>query len=376
MIDAKSVFSIAADGSDETAKVAAAFAAGTHPDTEDEIYFGPGIYGVSGLPPIAKQANFRGMRNRTFFKNLSSTVRLFEFQKQASGDLKTSYIKAGGFTILQEGCTASAITAGAQLTQLHDIAVQGQGGDAFAIDLDGTTLADVRNILVTGSNNGIRAKTVYYLRGDHWGVERLNGIGVLLDGVGEAVIDALYVDNKEASSSKEALKIFESFSVHINGLSCEFHHVAPLSVPGYIGIFNSENVNICGGRVNHTVPQSKYVFNLEGSAVSIRDFEWVETQNAMIFCGVAPSNRIASFERIRTNISATGSKYGVTCWAGKSGRITLSDWMDRAGQPIHILRADDVLTSQVSSPIQVVTDSGMRSHVNCPSVTTVPIPPL
>lgn len=97
MIDAKSTFNILADGSDETAEIADAFAA----SLTEAVYFGPGIYGAAGLPtfPTAPIIRTAGIANTTF-KNLSPTVRMFEFAGHTPAP-GCAFMDFGGFTLDQ-----------------------------------------------------------------------------------------------------------------------------------------------------------------------------------------------------------------------------------------------------------------------------------
>src|SRR5687768_6440365 len=133
MIDAKTQFSMLADGSDETTKINAAFAAALADN--EPLYFGPGVYGCGGIDPLIGPVDFAGAGiRRTIFKQLSATDRMFEFQPGGgAGVLGSAFMRAENFTIDQNSKAGSAIRLNTQFNGLRNIWVKdhksGSGGD-------------------------------------------------------------------------------------------------------------------------------------------------------------------------------------------------------------------------------------------------------
>jgi len=375
MIDAKSAFGILADGSDETTKIAAALAAGGDTGTGDEVYFGPGIYGVNNLPAIDRLVNFRGAgNNKTIFKNLSSTARMFEFVGLAGSDWNSAFALPGNFTIDQNGCTGNAVELNAMFSGLSDCWIKNQGGAGYGVKAKNMTQGQLKNVHVTGSTNGILLDTCYYPYLENCSVERSTGVGVRMVGCASVNASSLYLDHGNAgsvgSNSPELLQIEGCTTVNINGLACEMGTSSNLVPNRYFWVLNSSNVNFNGGRINQYASESSsYMFYSQGSSTRIRGFEWFENQATMIFAGVSGDNESIALEDITTYLSSPGSRYGLGCWEGRTGRVRITNWTDRYQVPETNIHAFDTVCQQVTSKIVISSAAGAKgTYINCREV--------
>lgn len=386
IIDAKSAFGILADGSDETTKINAAFAAAGGVEEGELLYFGPGIYGCDGLDQLTGTRNFfgAGMR-KTTFKNLSPNVRLFDFEPGTGPAYwGSSFMRASGFSIDQNGCSGSAIRLNVQYNGLRDVWVRNQGGGIggdYAINAVNATLCDLDNVHVSNSDNCLNLQTCYYVNGRNISLERQKGRALMATGCAQTQLDGLYVDHGNPSSVgcivPEMVLVNECTSFHISGLSTEIADAGTMigNVPvageaparAYMLFKHSRNINIHGGRINHSaVELSSYMMFFEDCSASLDGFEWYETKNGMILAGVSASNKRLSVKHVDTYVTAPTSRYGIGNWYGKTGRIRLEDWTDYAKLCSHFIQAGDAYASQVTGPIQLLeAGPGRRTFFNC-----------
>jgi len=326
-LDAKTEFGIVANGTDETTAIVEALEA----SASECVYFGAGTYAFDPTTldtfQTVPQIETAGMR-LTVFKNLSASARMFEFAKHGPVDIKTAFMSFGGMTIHQNGSTGDAVKAEAMFTSLHDIWVYDQAGAGWAFNLHGITQGVLRNLQITSSSNCLRVSTTYYLRADQIGCERTSGIGVLIEHSTSPSITGLYLDNGSVAgpAAGELLKVYNSHSVDIRSLSGEFANGADLTPTYYMKIDASYNVNVTGGRVNHTSNNgSAYLFYVVNSDFRLQQFEWEESKPAMILIG-GTGNIVA--RDITTTGTVSGSRYGVANWDGTAQRVEIENWRD------------------------------------------------
>lgn len=326
MIDAKSAFSIIADGSDETTKIADALALA---ETGVQVHFGGGVFGVADLPAMNKPPAITtsGIAHTTF-KNLSPTSRMFEFEKHLAADLKTSFMDFGGFTLDQNGSTGDAIKVGAMFSRLDNIWIKGQCGAGWALNVEGPTLGLFGNLHISGCSNGVRVHGTYYPKFEHLSIERTTGIGMLLENCAAVDIGSLYLDHGSIAgpAANELLKISSCVTVNIRHLTSEIGNGCTLTPNWFFKALNSKNVNIHGGRINHYSDHgSHYLFHSENSSLRLQGVEWEESKNAMILMG-GTGNIVA--RDIITSGTVSGSRYGVANWDGPATRVEIENWQD------------------------------------------------
>lgn len=375
MIDAKIAFNIAADGSDETVKIAAALAAAGDTGTGEEVIFPPGMYGVNGVPPIAAHVVFRGVGpEKTFFKNLSATQPVFDLVRQAQGALNSSFSKIGGFTVLQNGCVGDAIRVNAQYSGIADVVVKGQRGAGFAYWMEGATIATMDGCHAFDCTNGLKAKDTHYLNAANGSIERTNGVGVDLEGCAVVNYDGLYLDNGSNPTGycNELFKAKDCRTVLLPGFSCEIGPGATLTPNQYFSVMDTDNLAFDGARFSHySGNPMHYLTYFDNSGVSMNDVEYVEA-SPMVFAGGKGAASRLSLRRVTTSITHTGSRFGVALWDGAIGRITMDDWFDKFQSAPHIIHAADLRLTQIEPNVCITAGSGsgvMRTIQNCPSVT-------
>lgn len=374
-IDAKIAFNIAADGSDETAKITAALAAAGDTGTGDEVIFPPGMYGVNGMPPITANVVFRGVGpEKTFFKNLSASQPAFDLVRQAPGVLNSSFSKIGGFTVLQNGCVGDAIRMNAQYSGIDDVVVWGQGGAGFAYRLEGATEATMERCHSFGGTNGLKAKDTHYFNLSACTIERTNGRGVDLEGCAVAELGGLYLDNGSSPTgySDELFRAKDCRTVLLPGLSCEIGPGATLTPNQYFSVIDTDNLVFSGARFSHYSGDTMhYVTYFDNSGVSMNDVEYVDC-SPMVFVGGKGAQSRLSVRRVTTNITHSGSRYGVALWDGAIGRITMEDWFDKFQPAPHVIHAADLRLVQIEPSVSITAGSGsgvMRTIQNCPTVS-------
>jgi len=385
MIDAKAQFNILADGSDETAKINAAFAAAGVAGEGEEVYFGPGIYGCNGLAQLTGVRNFRGAGIRkTTFKNLSATVRLFDFQPGTGpGATGSSFMRASDFSVDQNGCSGSAIRLNVQYNGLANVWVYNQGGGSggdYAISMENATLADLENVHISNSDNCLAMVTCYYVNARNVSIERQKGKALAAVNCAQTHFTGLYLDNGNPSSVganvPEIMLIIGCTSFHVSGLSAEIADAGTLTpnVPvagepnsrAYFLVKNSRNVNLSGVRVNHSAAAlSSFIFYADGSGVTVAGVEWYESRAGMILFGTSPTNKRLAISHVDTYSTAPSSRYGVGMFYGAPGRVTLEDWTDWVGACTHYLMAADIYAQQVSGPIIISACTGRKTLFNC-----------
>lgn len=323
--DATTDFGVASDGSPDTTDILAALAA-----TETQcVYFGYGTFAFdpTNLPvfdfvPLIETA---GLRNTTF-KNLSTSSRMFEFEKHDMPQLKSSFLDFGGFTIDQNGSTGDAIRVKAMFPHLHDIWVYGQAGAGWAFNVETATQGVLTNLQATASSNCLRVYLTYYLQVDHFGCERTTGVGILVELAASISFNSTYLDHGSAAgpSAYELLKVVDS-TANFYSLASEIGTAATLTPNWYFLVVDS-TVNIFGGRLNHYSNHgSHYLFFVDGSSFRLQGFEWHESKYGMILVG-GRGNIVA--RDIVTKGTFTGSRYGIANWAGQATRVEIENWQD------------------------------------------------
>ncbi len=359
MIDAKAQFGMLADGSDETAKINAAFVAALADN--EPLYFGPGIYGCGGIDPLIGPVDFGGAGiRRTEFKQLSTTDRMFEFQPGGgSGGIGSAFMRAENFTINQNSKTGSAIRLNTQFNGLRNVWVRdhkgGPGGD-YAIHMTNATLADLENVHISNSDNCMAIVDSYYVNGRNVSIERQNGRALTAQNCAQTHFTGLYVDNGNPSSIgqtvPEVVLINGCSSFLVNGFSAELAESGSLvpnindggeDAKAYFLCKDSFNVALSGVRVNHTAPcPSSYIFYSKDGSLSLEHNEWHETVSGMVYAGCSSNNLLLSVDKTTTYNAAAGSKYGVGMFYGAPRAAYLGPWVDRAGVCAHYLRGTTI----------------------------------
>lgn len=335
LINAKTAFAILADGSDETSKIADAFAAAM----TEEVYFGPGVYGTTGVPTFSKPPIIQTAGPaHTIFKNLSAGTRMFEFERSIVGDLKTSFATFGGFQLDQNGSDGAGIKIGAQYSNLRDIWFRNQGIGGFALDMVGPTLGQFSRLHFTTCANGIRAVNCYYPHFEQVSIERLNGHAMVLRNCAAVSADGLYLDHGPGGTqgnAPEVLLIEDCSTVDISNLTSELAEGAALTAESYFQIRRSLNVNIRGGRVNHSANHgSKYLFHSDQSSIVLQGVEWQEERFGMVFLG--GTGRMAARDIITGGgVDGSGSRYGILNADGPAERVEVENWRDE-GTPCNM----------------------------------------
>lgn len=331
-LDAKTAFSIAADGTDETTAIVDALEA----SATQCVYFGAGTYAFNPTTldtfQTVPQIETAGQR-LTVFKNLSPTSRMFEFAKHSATDLKTVLLTFGDLTIDQNGSTGDAIKVGAYWTRLYRIWVKNQAGAGIAFNLDGITQGVLEDLQVTNSSNCMRLYNTYYARIDQFGCERTTGIGVEIISSVSPSITGLYLDNGSNDGSltgvpgNEIMKISSSLAVDIRSLSGEFADGGTLTPPQFIKVENS-TVSITGGRINHTTSNgSKYIFYTINSDFRLQQFTWEEAKFAMVLIG--GNGNIVARDIVTTGtVSGSGTRYGILNDT-TAQRVEIENWINK-----------------------------------------------
>lgn len=352
MIDAKSAFGILADGSDETAKINAAFAAAN--TAKEKLHFGPGTYGWAGTAPIDVCCDFEGEGEQsTIFKNLSDNVRFFDFRPASPGNLGSAFRKGSGFMIDQNGRTKSAIRLNTQFNKLHDVWIKdhksGPQGE-YALHLTNATLADLQNVHISNSDNCMAMVDSYYVNGRNMMIERQNGRALMAQNCAQTHFTGLYLDNGNPSSVgqtvPEVMLINGCSSFVVSGFSAELANSGSLMnnvfEPGqgdckaYFLCKDSFNVSLTGVRVFHSAGSPPaYLFYSKDGSMFLTDNEWHEDTVNTIYAGCSSNNKQLSVVNMTTHYSASGSKYGVAAFYGTPQSLTVKNWKHRAGVVTH-----------------------------------------
>lgn len=391
IIDAKSAFNILADGSDETTKINAAFAAAGGVEAGELLYFGPGIYGCDGLDQLTGVRNFigAGMR-KTTFKNLSPNVRLFDFQPgNGPSDWGSSFMRGERFSIDQNGCSAPAIKLNVQQNGLRDVWVKNQGGGrngSYAVECKNATHANLDNVHMLNCDNGLKLDTCYYVSGRNITIERQKGRALYAVNCAETTIGDMYIDNGNpaaiGNTVPEMMLVQSCGNFSIGTLSTEIATAGTLDFNitfangererAYILYDSAEAFQIGSFRVNHSAVDSgnAYIFYAKDSFGTVSNTEWYENQNSKTLFGCFPGNHMLAVENVITRNTATSGRYGVGAWNGKSKMVSVKRWRNVNNACEVYIQAEDIVCEQVQAPINLYsTDVGKRYFVNCQSIT-------
>ena len=364
-------FGVRGDGTtDDTANLLLAW--GAAQTTGRELHLGPGTFRVCDDGVTAQTygifytssyvVKMRGAgKESTFLSNcgtLGAMVRL-----------NGGYSELSDLTIDQNGSTGKALQVFSQHSKVRDVLIRDQGGaSVFAWTVDGSTLSDFENVIISTSTNGLdigpttatnynnyRNITIESCDGDY-GLRINTGSGIKFYGI--------HFEDHGTCTDSNPIYIVASNDIELNGLTAEWKTGTTLTANGYIMVDNVNTLSLRDCYLDHASSASEsllYVSHASTRNISVDSCYVRSTRTGMTFATTANGFIGLHLDKITTiwTSAATG--------VNNTGAITdetIAGWTDSSGASSHTIDAVNFFGTNIAGNI-AITSRADQSCFGC-----------
>lgn len=262
-------FGATGDGvTDDTLSIEAAIAYCRGTGIGATLYFPAGTYCFSETTPnfglyINQPLTIVGDGiEKTILKNLSATGAGLRFG--------VAYTYASELTIDQNNSSGIAFKVNGYYSAYSNISIKNQTGTDYALLVDGASLADFSNIIISQVANGIGVGVTLptnYVRFEQCTVGGATGTAVYVNTGSNIRFDGLTTESDEGVSLAMGAFVEVNNSSQVDFYSYTFEDGVnnTLASNDYIKINNSRNINFHSGYFNHHGQSARSIFGIYGT---------------------------------------------------------------------------------------------------------------
>lgn len=209
-------------------------------------------YGIYVNNPVTIRGD--GM-DQTILKNMSATA--------AGIRCAGGYIHIHDLTIDNNNSTGEAFRQGGQHSKTSNVKISNQAGSSYAMVVDGSTLADFENIVLSNVSNGLRIGpgATNYLNFRQITIEPSSGKALSITLGSNIKFFGCYLEPViTAGNIEKFMYIDNSSEVEFYGFGAELDGAKVLTDTAYFEINNSRSINFFGGRVRHATTNASKAF--------------------------------------------------------------------------------------------------------------------